>query len=441
MTGGNSPEDRVEELLSAPDVTAKSETERQKYSLRKAREKAEQEQLRAAKRDEVPTVEDLLADIVRVAEDEETNPFHKFKSISRRRYVLYGWYPIEFVDREFGQFEHAKQVAGLSDQPGTRMWRANRAKESRRAHAERYLERYVHPYAAREEDYRLDCGSYDLLSISDTHSQFLCPFTWLAFLSAIRDLKPDGVLWNGDTLEGSEISRHPKIPGWTVPFQSELDFHWEMGRQVREDAGHQGDFFISGGNHGVDRVASYMTQVAPALANLRSLRIDRLLGLDDFDIRLFQGGTIASPEGTEDARHGFLMFGHYRIHHGTLLGQHPAASELRAAGRSGQSGHVHRAGLAYGTTERDEALCWMSTPCGCRHEAARSYIKGNTGWQRGFGWARLWADGTVEQHPVVVQVGQDGQERISVEGYTYSRPGDLEDPEPRGVWLKDLRLR
>ena len=432
------PEERVDELLAAPDVTAKSETERRKYTLRKAQATAKDAQIRALKSGKVPTVEDMLADIIRVAEDEKTNPYHKFRSISRRRYILYGDYPIEFVDSEFGQFAHAKQVAGLTDQPGTRIWRANRAKESRRAHAERYLERYVHPYVIKAADYRELHQPYDLLSISDTHSQFLCPFVWLGFLSAIRDLRPDGVLLNGDTLEGAEISRFPKIPGWTEPFQSELDFQREMIRQIREDAGHEGDLFVTGGNHGVDRVAAYLTQVAPALANLRTLRIDKLLGLDEFDVKLFQGGTIASPEGTEDARHGFLLFDYYRVHHGTLLGQNPARGELLASGRSGQSGHVHRAGLAYGTTERDEGLSWMSTPCGCRQEAARAYIKGNTGWQRGFGFARLYPDGTVHQYPVVVSGSPD---RISVEGFVYERPADLYDPEPHGNWLQDLKLK
>ena len=322
------------------------------------------------------------------------------------------------------------------------MWRKKRAAESRRQHAERYLERFVAPYVTRPGDARFaDDGSYTIVSISDTHSQFLDPFVWFTFLSALRDLAPDCALFNGDTLEGAEISSHIQIVGWTEPLQSEFDFHREMARQVREDAGFRGDFLCTGGNHGVDRLAMYMTQSAKALVSLRDMRIDRQLGLGDYDVQLFQGGTIMSPQGEENAKRGLLLFDFYRIHHGTLAGKHPSSGELVAAGRSGQSGHVHRAGLAFGTSEANEALSWMCTPCGCRHEAARAYLKGTTtGWQRGIGFARLFADGSVHQYPCVVTVGRDGRERLTVEGITYTRPDDMEDPPAHGQWLSEMRL-
>lgn len=433
----------VEELLAAPDSVAHNTGERRKYHQRKQQDEARKARERAGKAKDRPTTEDMLADIVRVAEDENTNPFHEFRSISRRRYELYGYYPVEFVDEAFGQFNHALEVAGLRDQPGTRLWRANRAKASRQEHTARYLERHVAPYVAVPGSAAYnDDGSYLLVSISDTHSQFLDPFVWLATLSALRDLKPDGFLINGDWLEGAEISRHDKIPGWTEPLQSELDFCREMARQVREDAGYGGDFYATGGNHGVDRIASYLTQTAKALAGLRSLRIDELLGLGDYNVQLFQGGTIASPSGTEDHKPGFLLFDHYRIHHGVRLGQNPALAELRDANRSGQSGHVHRGSLAFLTNERNEAMSWMCTPMGCRDEAGRAYMRGtSTGWQRGIGVARIFADGTVHQYPCIVQRGKDGRERLTVEGITYERPDDLMDPEPHGQWVTQCRLR
>ena len=430
------PEKKVDELLAAPDTLRENSTERMKYSQRKEQERAKTERLRARKLKEDPSTEDLLADLIRVAEDEDTNPWHEFRSISRRRYELYGYYPVEFVDREFGQFAHALEVAGLRDQPGTRLWRATRARASRDEHRQRYLDRYVEPYVARQESFRELHAPYLLLSISDSHAQNLDPFVWLAFRQAVADLKPDGVLFNGDTIDGSEISRHPKIPGWTVPLQDELDFQREMVRQLREDVGFSGDLFLTGGNHGVDRLANYLTQVAPALANLRSLRIDELFGLEEFDVKLLQGGSISSPAGSEDAKPGFLLWDFYRIHHGTKLGQSPAAAELKAAGRSGQSGHVHRAALAFGTTERDEGLSWMTTPMSARHEVGRCYVKGSTtGWQRGFGIAWLYPDHSVSQYPVIVTGSPD---RVTFEGHIYERPKGLVDPEPRGVWLRDF---
>lgn len=438
------PIDDVDDLLAAPDATRKNETETQKYKLRKAREAARESQNRHRKSGKTPTVEDMLADIIATAEDPDTNPMGwRFRQISRKRYQHYGQYPIEFLDREFGQFSHALEVAGLRDGPADRIWRANRAKASRQEHKQRYIERWFAPYVVRPSDIDFnDDGSYLMLSISDTHSQFLDPFVWNSYLSAIRDLQPDAALWNGDTLEGAEISRHQKITGWTEPFQSELDFHREMARQVREDADFSGDFFCTAGNHGLDRLVSYMTQNAPALVSLRSNRMDVQLGLDEYDVKLFQGGSVLSPAGTEDCKPGFLLFDFYRIHHGFKLGQMPALAELRDANRSGQSGHVHRACLAFLTNERNEALSWMCTPMGCRDEAGRAYMKGTTtGWQRGFGVTRIFADGTVHQYPCIVQRGADGQERITVEGITYMRPDDMLDPPCHGQWLQDYRIR
>lgn len=423
--------DPLDEFLAAPENVLRNEAELAKAKLRKARDAAQAEQLRAAKSNASPTLEDLLADIVRVADDEETNPWARFRSISRRRYELYGHYPVQFVDLQFGTFAHAMEVAGLRDQKGTMLWRTRRAEESRDEHAARYLRRYVHPYVARQSEYRELHKPYLLLSMSDSHSTMSCPFVLRAFLSAVRDLQPDGVLLNGDELDAVQISRHPQVPGWTPSLQVEMDFLRDKMRLIREV--HDGDLFFTGGNHDlVDRLSRYLTQVAPALSSLRDLRIDRLLGLGEYEVQLLQGGELLSPQGTEDAKSGFLLWGFYRIHHGTRLGQDPARAELRDAGRSGQSGHVHRASLAFGTTERDEGMSWMCTPMGARHEVGRSYIKGtNTGWQRGFGVAWLYPDGSVHQYPVVVS-----GDRVTVEGHIYTRGQDCYDPSPMTNWLE-----
>jgi hypothetical protein len=429
---------KLDEFLAAPENILKNEKEMVKAKQRKEREKARAAQLKSKKSKKAPTVEDMLADIVRIADDKELNPWWEFRSMSARRYELYGLYDMSWISKQFGQFSHALEVAGLRDQQGTRLLKANRARESRREHAQRYMERYVHPYVVRANDVRMSGRSYRILSLSDTHSTMMDPFVWLSFLCAVKELQPDAVLLNGDTLDLVSLSRHPKIPGYVPELQLELDFKKEMFRQLREV--HSGAIFDCAGNHDIAvRLSSHLTQVDPALASLRCLRVDELLGLDEFDVQLFHGGTMMSPAGTEDEKDGLLLFGFYRIHHGTKLGQTPSLAELRAAGRSGQSGHVHRAALSYGTTERDEGLCWMSTPMGARHEVGRHYVRGVTaGWQRGFGYAELFPEGQVHQYPVVVH-----GERITCEGFSWERPKDLLDPDPMTNWLlkKEYQLR
>lgn len=427
---GSKSTKRVERFLAAPDTVRKDSIERRKYEERKKRLEAESARIRAAKSKRHPSDEDILADILRVAEDEDTNPYHEFKSISRRRYQLYGHYPVEIIDERYGQFEHAKEVAGLSDKPGTRDRRAARAQQSRREHAMRYAERYVLPFVVKEPEIERALTKSELvLSISDTHATFLDPFTWEVFKGSVQVLKPDIIVLNGDVLEGSEISRFPKIPGWTIPLQLEFDFAREMFRQLRDIAPHA-RIIWSAGNHGLDRWVSYLTQVAPALANLRSLRFDQLAGLDELGIELAQGGSIMSPEGTEEEFPGRLFHGFYFVYHGVKVGQNATLAELQSVGYSGQSGHIHRAGVVYGSTAAHAGLTWMSTPMGCTNRAGRAYMRGpSDGWQKGIGLAHLHPDKTVNHYPIIT----DG-DVVVVEGHMFKRTTD-KLPDPTKNWL------
>jgi len=433
------PEQEVEHLLAAPDSVKQDKVETAKYLKRKAEEAQAAERLRASKSGDDPSIEDIIADIKRVASCPDSNPMgHTTMSITGPRYNQFGHYPLEAIQRRFGQFSHALEVAGLRDQKGTRQFLSGRAAASREEHALRYMDRYIKPYAVKRDllESRTLTDTRVVLSISDTHSTFLDAFTWQCFLASIRDLQmgeDDIVLLNGDTLEGAEISTHPKIPGWSVSIQVEFDFQREMVKQIR-DTGFKGRIIVVGGNHGIDRWARYLTQVAPALTGLRDLRIDKLMGLEEFDVELAQGGTVMSPMGTEDDRPGLLLFDFYRVHHGVKLGQSPAMGELKSAGRSGQSGHTHRAQLHFGDTEALSGMSWMSTPMGCNVRAGRAYMKGiNYGWQMGFGICFLSPGERVHQYPVLTDGGI-----CHIEGFTYVRKPDLMDPDPQENWLHKI---
>ncbi len=140
-----------------------------------------------------------------------------------------------------------------------------------------------------------------------------------------------------------------------------------------------------------------------------------------------------SPKGTENDMPG-IMIHDYLIHHGTLLGQTPHLSELRKALRSGQSGHVHRAGVSMMSHE-GSSISWMSTPMGCTPRAGRAYMKGrHTGWQMGFGLAFLHPGGRVHQYPVIADEGV-----CLFEGFTFEDPGHSE-PNPSELWLTDFKV-
>jgi len=420
--------DKAKEFLSAPKEVTSSESELRKLYQRKAQEEARVAREAALKSTEDPSLEDLVADIIRVAEDEEANPFAKFRSVSQRRYELYGHYHVRHVFEQFGTFHRAKQVAGLEETEGTRVKKRARAEQDRREHAARYAEECIWPHVAKREDTALR-ESKIMLSISDTHSTFLCPFTWHCFLRAIEHVEPDIVFLNGDILEGAEISSHVKIPGWTVPLQLEFDFARAMFEKVREVAP-DADVYWGAGNHGLDRIARYLSTQAPALASLRSMRFDELAGVDDLGVMLVQGGSIASPAEQEDSLPGLVLHGSYTVTHGTSVAKNAASVELDSAGMSGQSGHTHRPAVAFATTERGGPMSWMSTPMGCTDRAGKAYIKRrNTGWQSGFGFAALHPGGGVQQYPVITSHG-----RCFVEGMEITRE-DWSEPPVKLNWL------
>ncbi len=422
----------LNEFLSDPDTEALNEAERKRMEDRKAAQAAEEARLNATKSQEVPTLEMLCADMIRVASDEATNPFWQDKILSAKRYRRFGFYPFEYVEREFGTFNHAKEVAGLADKVGTRLQKSCRANQSRREHAARYQEQNFLPYIY-DPNAREAYGTELMLSISDTHAGYLDPFTWWSFLRACKEMEPDIVLLNGDMIEGSSISRHPKVPGKVMSLQAEFDFFKEMIRKLREvcpDA----EIVWTAGNHGLDRLASYLTQVAPGLAGLDSMRIDKLAGLDEYGVKLAQGGSFVSPKGQEKDVTGIKFHGFYVGYHGTALGQTPYLTELRNSGLSGQSGHVHRAGLAYATTEALGAHSWMSTPSSVVEECGRSYQRSRSiAWQRGFGVCYLYPETQrCHQFPVVLNDGWG-----ACEGLIFQDPG-IALPDPMKPWIADF---
>jgi hypothetical protein len=420
----------AERFLSAPEEVVKNPRELAKLKDRKARDEARIERERVGKAKGRPSLEDILADVVRVAEDEDTNPWHEFRAISRRRYELYGHFPVEFL-LEHGRFEHVKQMAGLAQTTGDRALLAARTEKSQKAHDARYARRWLLPHVDKfPELSRAASGSRLALAIGDTHSLLMDPAAWLSALAFAEDAQPDAVLWVGDHVDGSEISRHPKVPGFTVPLQEELDAQRGAMREMRE-ACPGSRFVLVPDNHFWKRMVSYLTQVAPALANLRSMRIDELMDLQGLDVELAPSGSFLAPG--EDQRPALRLWDRLLVTHGTRLGAHPAHGELASWGQSGVSGHVHRHQLAMGATFalRDEQ--WMTLPGGVIDQAARHYVEGpNPAWSRGWGLVEVHG-GALQLTPVPVQGGV-----AMAQGWRYEATGRLPEglQETREFWRK-----
>ena len=377
--------DDVSKFLSAPEDIIDNPRELAKALDRKARDAARLQRERASKRKGVPTLEDILSDVVRVAEDEDTNPQAEFRSISKRRYELYGHYPIEYV-LEHGTFAHVLQMAGLAQTPTTGRMLKSRTETSLKAHDRRYYTRYIAPHSNKfPELRRATQKAQQVVFISDTHSFFADPFTWNAFLGFITDSQPEIICFGGDLIDGSMISTHPKPPGFGAPLQLELDLFVAQAKEVREACPNARLIHIAS-NHWTDRMVRHLTQVDPVLSGLRSMRFDQLVPYDEIGMECHMGGSFLAPEGQEEGEGSVRLWDNLLVlTHGTRVGKYPAEAELNVWGTNGVSGHVHRGQIMKGSTNATRHLTWACSPAGVADACAKYYVKSpGPAWQRGF---------------------------------------------------------
>lgn len=262
-------ESPLDDFLSAPDSVKLNEREMQKLIERKLREDARLKRERWRKTKVRPTLEDILADIIAVAECEERNPRgYTQRSIDRRRYELHGEYLIEHV-LEHGTFGHLKSMAKLLPSVGDRRLLQARTKASLREHDQRYYDRYFAPYIDRFPELSRETEKGQLLAwISDIHSLFGDPFTWLAFIDFLEHAQPNVVCFGGDIHDGSEISTHDKPSGFTTGFQLELDVNRAMVSEVRRILPKAIIIYLPD-NHFTDRAVRHFTQTDPMLSGDR----------------------------------------------------------------------------------------------------------------------------------------------------------------------------
>lgn len=244
--------------------------------------------------------------------------------------------------------------------------------------------------------------------ISDTQ----CPDQHRRALSAvtnfIADWQPDVLLHVGDDIDSPETSRWNKGTAgeYARTLQAGIDDTHAMHRAFREALGPDKPYHLSRSNH-TDRTETYVRKYAPALASLRSLRIEELLGYEDCGITYHRQVFEFAP--------GWVLA------HGDEggLSQTPGGTALSLAKRLNKSvvaGHTHRLGLQHetrGVGGRDRIF---GMEVGNLMDMRRAkYLKsGAANWCMGFGL--LYVDGR-DVSPVLVPVKQDGS--FSVEGKVY----------------------
>jgi UDP-2,3-diacylglucosamine pyrophosphatase LpxH len=218
--------------------------------------------------------------------------------------------------------------------------------------------------------------------LSDLHVPFQDKRAVRQALGFIREHRPGKIHLLGDICDCYAVSRFVKDPRRKDDLQWELDQTAVFLEQLREAAG-DAQIIYSEGNHEF-RLRRFLASEAKALAGLRTLQLDGLLGLEDLGIQY--------REHDQPYRVGSLLYTH-----GTLVRKWSAGSakgHFEKYGCCVIHGHTHRLGAF---SHRDINTVFGAWENGCLCDMNPDYCTAPD-WQQG--WSVVWTRGdffSVEQ--------------------------------------------
>lgn len=225
----------------------------------------------------------------------------------------------------------------------------------------------------------------------------------------VSDFKPDMLVNVGDDIDSPEVSQWSKgnAGEYARTLQDGFDQTWGVHAEFRGALGDK-PYHVSRSNHG-DRTRKYIQRYAPALESLSCLRLEKLLGYDQLDIKYHeQPFAIASGWVCAHGDEGPL----------SKIPGRTAGLLAEKWGVSVVCGHTHRAGITYKSYGYNNQIAHTTHAMEVGHlmdlESATYLPGGSADWQSAFGLLYVYR-GRVT--PVLVPVHEDGS--FTVEGVTY----------------------
>lgn len=166
----------------------------------------------------------------------------------------------------------------------------------------------------------------------------------------INDIKPDGIIMNGDIVDMHSLSSFDKNPLDAPRLEQEIK---EAGELMARFKRIPKKIWI-GGNH-EHRLEKYIWKKAPEFAGLDSLGFPVLFKLKDFGFEWLPYGK-------------WIELGKLVVTHGNLVSRHSAQTARNHMEKYGTSilvGHVHRLGAFYKRDMRGEHVAFENG-CLCR---------------------------------------------------------------------------
>lgn len=213
----------------------------------------------------------------------------------------------------------------------------------------------------------------------------------------VLDYKPDELFCVGDEADSPEPSRWARQTAleYAGTLQEGFDRVREVMAAFRAVIGDK-PFHVMRSNHG-DRLRTYLSRYAPALASLRDLTIEKQLGYDEL-------GVTYHKQIWEFSR-GWVM-AHGDEGNLTQTAGGTSLSLSRKLGKSVICGHTHRLGLQHETHGINGRIYQTSYGVEAGHlmdVSKASYLKsGTANWSQGF--VILTIDGKRNVHPTLVPI-------------------------------------
>ena len=180
--------------------------------------------------------------------------------------------------------------------------------------------------------------------LSDLHCPYQHDAAVTVALNMIYRWQPNLVILNGDYLDLEELSTFAKRPNPTSSLQERLDEARQLLADIKAAAA-TGEVIYVPGNHEKGRIDRYLWTVAPALASLRCLTLEALLGLAELGIGY-------APDGLELTPELFITHGDRFTN---VLGGGSGMSARKEGldfGCSTVTGHTHKGGLVFRNDRR-----------------------------------------------------------------------------------------
>jgi predicted phosphodiesterase len=204
-------------------------------------------------------------------------------------------------------------------------------------------------------------------------------------LSFIDDLKPYGVVLNGDIVDCYELSTYDKNPLTKASFQAEIT---GAGKLLARLAKVTKERVWIGGNH-EDRLRRYLWRNAPALGLDADQQFHEWFHLADHGFQW-------KPYGA------YMKLGKLVLTHGSMVRTHSAYTakcHFEKYGASVMIGHTHRLGIYY-RTNASGVYAAYENGCLCRLDPEYAQCPD---WQQGFSVVHVESNGYfhVQQIPVL----------------------------------------